>query len=354
MQHLDEGTIHAWLDGALPPLEAEQVAKHAAECATCAAAVAEARGIIAGSARIVSALDDVPGGVIPSGGRTTAPVAGTPLWRRLRLTPGRAALAATILLAVSATLTVRFSNSPAAKRGNTSMNVAASKPLQATPAPPKAAPASMPITIDSFKVPGPSSRLVSASVDRRSDVVVQVPRPQPVAEQRQVADAPTPRDTSTRELQKVRATAQEAVAGASAASAPTAAPSMKANANAIGSVRALATSDSVGTFEGCYRLSADSSAGSTEIPQGLPASFVLSRPSADSRALPRRFADVRADSAGVPVTWQQLSTTQANVTFAAGSTRQVSLTLTAGSPVGVASSGNRTTTVRVMRSTCPR
>ena len=36
MQHLDEGTIHAWLDGALPQLDAEQVAKHAAECASCA------------------------------------------------------------------------------------------------------------------------------------------------------------------------------------------------------------------------------------------------------------------------------------------------------------------------------
>src|SRR5262245_33237213 len=100
MQHLDEGTIHAWLDGALPPLEAEQVAKHASECATCGVAVAEARGIIAGSARIVSALDDVPGGVIP--GRTTGGgPKGSSAWRRLRLTPGRAALAATILLAVS-------------------------------------------------------------------------------------------------------------------------------------------------------------------------------------------------------------------------------------------------------------
>src|SRR5689334_15808087 len=101
MQHLEEGTIHAWLDGALPPLEAEQVAKHAAECAACAAAVAEARGIIAGSARIVSALDEVPGGVIPNAGPAKAPVVGVSAWRRLRLTPGRAALAATILLAVS-------------------------------------------------------------------------------------------------------------------------------------------------------------------------------------------------------------------------------------------------------------
>jgi hypothetical protein len=65
MQHLDEGTIHAWLDGALPSDEGAQVEAHAAECAACAAAVAEARGFIAGASRILTALDDVPGGVIP-------------------------------------------------------------------------------------------------------------------------------------------------------------------------------------------------------------------------------------------------------------------------------------------------
>ncbi len=68
MSHLDEGTLHAWLDGALPPDESARVEAHVAECATCAAAAAEARGVIAASSRILSALDDVPGGVIPDGG----------------------------------------------------------------------------------------------------------------------------------------------------------------------------------------------------------------------------------------------------------------------------------------------
>ncbi len=66
MQHLDEGTIHAWLDGALSPEEAAKVEAHASECAQCAALVAEARGLIAASTRILNALDDVPSGVIPS------------------------------------------------------------------------------------------------------------------------------------------------------------------------------------------------------------------------------------------------------------------------------------------------
>ena len=66
MQHPDEGTIHAWLDGALSPAEASEVETHAAGCAQCRDAVAEARGLIAASSRIVSALDVVPAGVIPA------------------------------------------------------------------------------------------------------------------------------------------------------------------------------------------------------------------------------------------------------------------------------------------------
>jgi hypothetical protein len=65
MQHLDEGTIHSWLDGALSADEAARVEAHVAECPECAAAVAEARGFIAASSRILTALDHVPSGVVP-------------------------------------------------------------------------------------------------------------------------------------------------------------------------------------------------------------------------------------------------------------------------------------------------
>jgi hypothetical protein len=67
MQHLDEGMMHAWLDGALSADEAARVERHAAECADCAALVAEARGLVAGASRILSALDDVPV-VVPGAG----------------------------------------------------------------------------------------------------------------------------------------------------------------------------------------------------------------------------------------------------------------------------------------------
>lgn len=91
MEHVDEGTIHAWLDGALAADEGARIAAHIAGCASCAAAVAEARGLIAASSRILSALDDVTGGVIPRRGVDAAapaasvgpahasPVAGAPV-----------------------------------------------------------------------------------------------------------------------------------------------------------------------------------------------------------------------------------------------------------------------------------
>ena len=66
MQHLDEGTIHSWLDGALSADEAARVEAHVAECPQCAATVAEARGFIAASSRILTALDHVPRGVVPA------------------------------------------------------------------------------------------------------------------------------------------------------------------------------------------------------------------------------------------------------------------------------------------------
>ena len=66
MRHPDEGQIHAWLDGALDAASAAELEAHVVACADCAAAVAEARGLIAGASRILLALDNVPSGVIPA------------------------------------------------------------------------------------------------------------------------------------------------------------------------------------------------------------------------------------------------------------------------------------------------
>ena len=109
MQHLDEGTVHAWLDGALPANEAASVEAHVATCAECSALVAEARGLIAGSSRIVSTLDVVRGDVVPKPKQPSRA-----LWTRLHLSPSRAALAATLLIAVASLLVVRCEIPPAA------------------------------------------------------------------------------------------------------------------------------------------------------------------------------------------------------------------------------------------------
>ncbi|MGQ0642725.1 MAG: carboxypeptidase regulatory-like domain-containing protein [Gemmatimonadaceae bacterium] len=100
MQHLDEGTIHAWLDGALAPNEASAAEAHVQTCAQCASMVAEARGLVAASSRILAALDDVPAVQEPR----TLPIArrrAAPWWRRAGV--GYAA-AATAFLAVGTTI----------------------------------------------------------------------------------------------------------------------------------------------------------------------------------------------------------------------------------------------------------
>src|SRR6202011_2890190 len=54
------------LDGALSADEAARVEAHVKDCPECTAAVAEARGFIAASSRILTALDNAPRGVVPA------------------------------------------------------------------------------------------------------------------------------------------------------------------------------------------------------------------------------------------------------------------------------------------------
>lgn len=64
-EHLDEGVVHAWLDGQLSAPDAARIEAHIAGCAACAEMVAEARGFVAASSRILTGLDGVPARVVP-------------------------------------------------------------------------------------------------------------------------------------------------------------------------------------------------------------------------------------------------------------------------------------------------
>ena len=76
-ERVDEGLIHAWLDGELDAAEAARVERLVAEDAEWAAAAAEARGLVAASSRILGALDVVAGDVIPRGGSAAGTAAGS-------------------------------------------------------------------------------------------------------------------------------------------------------------------------------------------------------------------------------------------------------------------------------------
>ena len=102
--HPDEGTIHAWLDGALDAEESARLETHVATCASCAERVAEARGFIAGASRVVGLLDAMPAPLIKPAVTPTA-ARELSLWRALRVTPARASIAAVLLVAVGIVLT---------------------------------------------------------------------------------------------------------------------------------------------------------------------------------------------------------------------------------------------------------
>lgn len=101
MNHLDEGTIHAWLDGALDSTQGREIEAHVAQCATCSAAVAEARGFVAAASRILNALDDVPANVVPK----RVPVAPTAQrqGRQWRAAPWVTGIAAALIVAIGLT-----------------------------------------------------------------------------------------------------------------------------------------------------------------------------------------------------------------------------------------------------------
>ena len=323
MQHLEEGTIHAWLDGALSANEAADVEQHVTQCGECAALVAEARGMIAGATRIVSSLDIVRGGVIPKSQRASG--SSGSLWRTLRFTPARAALAATLLIAVSTMLTLRHDTAdkvvpPAAKESPAVATIDTRATDRA--ATPPSVPAAAPAPSVASDVAGRPTRQLGAQ--RTAAKAAEA-----VAARREVADAmdaKTTKDDSSRSgLANKPSVAERAMQTASAVSnaagaAPPATPPGVAGGRAAGPVpdsarltsktildslqgmnrvraaapgfaesrdrAAVARLDAMratgfGIFSGCYQLTPDAAL--------------------KSRLVPERFALVESDTVQNPV-----------------------------------------------------
>ena len=128
MSHVDEGLLHAYLDGELSPAEAQGVDAHLAQCPECRRRLEEERALIARAAELL-ALGAPPDRELPPfrAGDVKAP---TRLWWQVRLP---LAWAATIALALGIGTYLGRDTEPA-RRAETTTDAAAAKPR--TPAEP--------------------------------------------------------------------------------------------------------------------------------------------------------------------------------------------------------------------------
>jgi hypothetical protein len=368
MQHLEEGTIHAWLDGALSTAEQASVEQHVRQCSECAAMVAEARGMIAGASRIVSALDVVPGGVIPRS--TTPPRAEAPtsLWRSLRLTPFRAALAASLMIATASLFVVRresgktpsmdssvvvpavadrppttaqpLAPSPEAKRAEVAVHPASPRSgagFHAEPRP--AAPVAAPPPVDVARAD------VAQSTDSTKSRAVQ-PAPPPTV----VADAKAAAKESQADVPRDRLNPLRA--GAASGMAGTTVQTFRAGADLSNVASQAFAASRRASFVGCYQFVRDS----LYSPSVLPERFALDE-SGDSGAVRHVVravgADGRIDTAITSAAWSPMGPTMVNVSLTTGAQRQVVRIYETGSGL-TADVPGRADPVRVVRSVCKR
>jgi hypothetical protein len=172
MQHPDEGMIHTWLDAELSQEEATALEAHVAECPRCKAAVAEARGFIAASSRIVGTLDNVPGNVIPIA---------SPAKRTWYSSPQFRAAAAVLIVAGASFLVMKpvTQKSTLAVSGKVEANEAATS-QRATSVPDSSAakisaPVQPPVVADqamqNAQTPGPLSAPAAPPVIRRRESI---------------------------------------------------------------------------------------------------------------------------------------------------------------------------------------
>ena len=355
MQHLDEGTVHAWLDGALSAEESAGVERHIAQCKECAALVAEGRGIIAGASRVVSALDVVPGGVIPKTPRATT--ASMSLWRSLHLTPSRAALAATLVIAVSTLLTLRH-DTPT----KLVPTAAPTSPVVASASPPAAA--AEPSDKNALERPKagvarPSARAAQPLRRDVPDIRIRVTDSMSApSTKRSLAEVTAQNAATTKRVVDAAPPAAPAASGAGAVAADAVRPPLaKANVDTTQlSTRAAASAASATGFAarrlqraegidfarqssqifvGCYRLTTDS----TFKDGSVPRRFALAPLRADTAENVVRAVtpDGRMGDEIVGSRWTQISTSTIELQFPARDKLQpVTIRFPAGTATGIA------------------
>jgi anti-sigma factor RsiW len=108
MSHVDEGQLHAYLDGALPPGDRERVDAHLAECPGCRQHLEEARALITRADALLALARPVERPAPP-----LHELRRPPLWWRVR---GPVAWAATVVLAVGVGWVLRAAREPATNR----------------------------------------------------------------------------------------------------------------------------------------------------------------------------------------------------------------------------------------------
>lgn len=107
MSRPDEGLIHQWLDGECTPEESARLEQLVATDPAWAAAVAEARGLMAASSRIVGALDAVPR-AMPAGAQAAPALRRAPsALPRRRAVPRWLGLAAGLVLVAGTAYVLR-------------------------------------------------------------------------------------------------------------------------------------------------------------------------------------------------------------------------------------------------------
>ena len=375
--HLDEGTIHAWLDGALDAEEAARVERHAAECGPCAAAIAEARGLVAGASRILTALDGVPGNVVP---KTGVSVGGSrsrrtrSLWATLHLTPARAAAAAIVVMAAGTALVLR--NAPNAARSAIKLADNPNPAATMQPAAPMVVPHVAPDTAASRTFSAPAREAPRASrragvgqggEGRAAGVTVAPKAAQPVhADEVAVSDsARRERMTDSLATKKELAVARNAVAdnaARGAAATATASPAPAAPPSAVAQrLGAAKLSPVARSAAGCYAVTTDSAIAlpprlwldSSVVPQ--PAMLRSRAAAADAAAPERRGVSVIANDARRSIAgayWTPRSDGSIRLLLPASSVNVDLFPASASTLVGAMPLGERSATVTLRRVEC--